>query len=296
MRRVDDEHATSRGDAVGAHLARGPAGDGRLGRHERLYPLRGHAAGGSRHRRRSVHAMPRRRGSRDEAPHLPRPRRLDQGRPLRADPEGRAAALPAGVPRWGDPSREDERPSLRRRAQPLLVVGMGRGRRAAAVGRAARVVVPHARQGQELLARPRRAAGAGPTDRRRVPGDRGVGPDLGGDAGGGGAARRPVPSRPRAHPARAARRRPSDVHAARSTRGARPPLPEGAASGAVRRSPATAQGARHRDPHDRRGGGARSRDGARPAAGDRRRSQRFGSRRGRAADGPRRWRWASPIG
>ena len=58
------------------------------------------------------------------------------------------------------------------------------------LGRAARHVVPHAGQGQELLARSRRAARARPAARRRAAGDRRRRSDPGADPGRGGAARR----------------------------------------------------------------------------------------------------------
>ena len=234
-------------------------GSGRFRWHERVHPRRGRAPGRTRRGGRPVHALSRRRRSGDPRD---RPRRAagdGQGRTVRAGAEDRPAAVPAGVPGWGPASREGGRARLRHPAQPLLALRVGRQLREGHPGHPARGVVPHAGQGQELLARPGRGARAAVAPRGRGAGDRRRRSDPGADARGGGPARRALPRRSRAHPDRAARRRPRDLLPARSRRGARPAAPVGPAARAVRREAPGAQGARRRGPHARGGRGARSR-------------------------------------
>ena len=105
-----------------------------------------------------------------------------------AHPEVRGPEVPSGVPGRRPAGRPRERQPLRPDPQSLLVVRMGRPRREGHPRRPTRRVLPHARQGQELLARARRDAGA----RRATPwraGDRRSGPHPRSDAGGGGPAR-----------------------------------------------------------------------------------------------------------
>ena len=106
----------------------------------------------------------------------------------------------AGVPRRGpSPACGRTGETLRRRPHPLLAVAAGSGSSTKEIwGVAARGVVPHARQGEELLRRPGRdprvlgaPRGRGARDRRRRP-------DPRGHARGGRAARRAVRRRPRA--------------------------------------------------------------------------------------------------
>ena len=181
------------------------------------------------------------------------------------------------------------RARLRHPAQPLLALRMGRQLREGHPGHPARGVVPHAGEGQELLARPGRGARAAVATRGRGAGDRRRRSDPGADARRGGPARGAVPRRSRAHPDRASRRRPRDLLPARTLRGPRPAAPVGPAARAVRREAPGAQGARRRGPDARGGRGARPRAHPGSGAGDRGRSERDRTgRRAGPADGARR--------
>ena len=105
-------------------------------------------------------------------------------------PKADAPTVPVGVPRRRAEHRARGRPRLRHRPQPLLALGLGGPRREGGAGSAARGVVPHAGQGEELLARPRGASGAGGAARRRVARDRRGRPDPRPHPVGGRAARR----------------------------------------------------------------------------------------------------------
>ena len=202
--------------------------------------------------------------------------------PGTAGPRGRcrkrsfpaAAGVPRGRPATAPTPRIARRPPrpVRRRAQPLLAVRMGRRQGEGDLGRAARGVVPHARQGEEL-----RWRGTSGRSRPRLQGEErwSAGPT---------ASWRRRPSRPPtwsglygADPDRI-RIVPPGVDPACSSRG--PGRRRGAAAphrrapAAVRRAPPAPQGAGRGDPRAGRG----RRAGAGAHAGRR-------ARRGRRPDG-----------
>ncbi len=105
-----------------------------------------------------------------------------QAGPSAPGAEGRAPAVPAGVPRRRPAAGTRGGVGLRPRPHALLALGLGGAQRPRDLGRPARGLVPHPRQGEELLPVARRASRAPGPSVGRGAGDRGRGPAGRGDA------------------------------------------------------------------------------------------------------------------